>query len=152
MEGDYTNVWSGWRACGRCSWTCDRGIATRRAAAALILGLALALLAPRLAGAQGPGVEAPPEAQAPATLYRRLGGYDSLAVLTDDFVGRLVRDRTLSRFFARATDESKGRIRQLMLDQLCEASGARCIYPGRVKKSAHQGPGIREVTGATVGT
>ena len=104
------------------------------AAACVMLALGLALEA----GAQAP--DAPPS----ASLYQRLGGYDSLAVLTDDFVGRLTRNPALARFFARVRDESRGRIRQLLLDQLCAASGGPCIYPGRDMKSAHQGLGIGE--------
>ena len=33
------------------------------------------------------------------SLYKRLGGYDALAAVTDDFVGRLVTDKQLARFF-----------------------------------------------------
>lgn len=118
------------------------------AAPGAVLVLALALAAPRFTAAQTPSA-APPAPAPPATLYQRLGGYDSLAVLTDDFVGRLTRDRSLSRFFAGASDESKGRIRQLMLDQLCAASGGPCTYPGRDMKTAHQGLGIGERDWAT---
>jgi hemoglobin len=121
------------------------------AAALLILALAAALFAPRFSAAQAPGATAAP-APPPATLYQRLGGYDSLAVLTDDFVARLARDRSLARFFANVNDASKGRMRQLMLDQLCAASGGPCIYPGRDLKTAHQGLGIRESDwAATIG-
>jgi hemoglobin len=101
-----------------------------------MLALGLAPAAPRCA-------EPRPRGDAPActrSLYQRLGGYDSLAVLTDDFVGRLTRDRTLSRYFSGVSDESKGRIRQLLLDQLCAASGGPCIYPGRDMKCHAPGP------------
>jgi hemoglobin len=115
------------------------------AAAGVMLALGLALAAPRFAGAQAPPVTpASPAAPAPASLYQRLGGYDSLAVITDDFVGRLARDPALARFFARVGAEARGRIRQLLLDQLCAASGGPCIYPGRDMKTAHQGLGIGE--------
>jgi hemoglobin len=124
----------------------------RRAAGAALVILALAaglpLAASSLAGAQEPAAAA----QAPATLYRRLGGYDSLAVLTDDFIGRLVKDPSLSRFFAASTGESMGRIRQHLLDQLCAASGGPCLYVGRDMKTAHRGLGIREADwAATIG-
>jgi hemoglobin len=126
------------------------GTQARRAAAAalVILALALPLAVAGLAGAQEPGAAAQP----PATLYRRLGGYDSLAVLTDDFIGRLVRDPALARHFAAATAESRGRMRQHLLDQLCAASGGPCLYVGRDMKTAHRGLGIRETDwAATVG-
>jgi hemoglobin len=111
----------------------------------LALGAGLPLAASSIAGAQEPGAAAP----APAALYRRLGGYDSLAVLTDDFMGRMARDPSLSRFFAASTGESMGRIRQLLLDQLCAASGGPCLYVGRDMRSAHRGLGIREADWAT---
>jgi hemoglobin len=119
------------------------------AAACVMLALGLALEAPRFARAQAPPATPLPS---PASLYQRLGGYDSLAVLTEDFVGRLTRDPALARIFSGVSDESKGRIRQLLLDQLCAASGGPCIYPGRDMKTVHQGLGIREADWAlTIG-
>jgi hypothetical protein len=32
-------------------------------------------------------------ASAQASLYKRLGGYDAIAAVTDDFIGRLVADK-----------------------------------------------------------
>jgi hemoglobin len=88
----------------------------------------------------------------PATLYQRLGGYDALASLTDHFLGRLLRDPSLARFFSGASDEARGRIRQLLLDQLCAATGGPCLYIGRDMKSAHHGLGVRETDwAATIG-
>jgi len=78
------------------------------------------------------------------SLYKRLGGYDALAAVTDDFLGRLVTDKQLSRFFVGASDGSKVRIRQLVIDQLCEATGGPCKYIGRDMKTAHKGLGITE--------
>jgi hemoglobin len=78
------------------------------------------------------------------SLYNRLGGYDALAAVTDDFITRLATDKTLGRFFVGASDNSKMRIRQLLLDQLCAATGGPCIYIGRDMKTAHRGLGITE--------
>jgi hemoglobin len=78
------------------------------------------------------------------SLYKRLGGYDALAAVTDDFIGRLATDKKLGRFFQGASDNSKIRIRQLVLDQLCEATGGPCKYIGRDMKTAHKGLGITE--------
>ena len=95
---------------------------------------------------------APSASAAPASPYQRLGGYDALASLTDDFIGRLFRDPSLSRFFAGYSDDARGRIRQLLLDQLCAASGGPCLYIGRDMKTAHRGLGIHEAEwAATVG-
>jgi len=82
-------------------------------------------------------------AQQPS-LYKRLGGYDALAAVTDDFIGRMATDKSLSRFFAGHSKDSLGRIRQLVVDQLCAATGGPCVYIGRNMKTAHQGMGITE--------
>ena len=78
------------------------------------------------------------------SLYKRLGGYDALAAVTDDFIGRLATDPLLNRFFAGHSTDSLNRIRQLVLDQLCAATGGPCKYIGRDMKTAHAGMGISE--------
>ena len=57
---------------------------------------------------------APVNAQQTATLYKRLGGYDALAAVTDDFLGRLATDSQFSRFFVGHSADSIKRIRQLI--------------------------------------
>jgi hemoglobin len=78
------------------------------------------------------------------SLYERLGGYDAIAAVVDDFIGRLVADRQFERFFAGHSVDSKKRIRQLFIDQLCAATGGPCIYQGRTMKVSHEGLGITE--------
>ena len=78
------------------------------------------------------------------TLYKRLGGYDAIAAVTDDFIGRLVMDAALSRFFTGHGTDSKQRIRQHVVDFLCVATGGPCIYKGRDMKTTHAGLGITE--------
>lgn len=79
---------------------------------------------------------------AEAPLYKRLGGYDALAAVTDDFIGRLATDPKLSKFFVGHSEDSLKRIRQLVVDQLCAATGGPCVYTGRDMKTAHKGMGI----------
>ena len=78
------------------------------------------------------------------SLYQRLGGYDAIAAVTDDFIGRLVADPQLTRFFVGHSTDSKVRIRQLVVDQLCAATGGPCVYRGRDMKTSHAGLGITE--------
>jgi hemoglobin len=75
---------------------------------------------------------------------RFIGGYDAIAGVTDDFIGRLVADKQLGRFFGGVSDDSKKRIRQLVVDQICAATGGPCIYIGRSMKASHEGLGITE--------
>jgi hemoglobin len=112
-------------------------IVRMRARLALALLALVAFAAPLGASAQ----QSPPAGQ---TLYQRLGGYDALAAVTDDFIGRLVADPKLKRFFGGVSDNSKARIRQLVLDQLCAATGGPCIYIGRDMRTSHKGLGITE--------
>ena len=76
------------------------------------------------------------------SLYERVGGYNALAAVVDDFVGRLVADKQFERFFAGHSTDSKKRIRQHILDQFCAATGGPCIYTGRDMKPSHAGLGI----------
>lgn len=76
------------------------------------------------------------------SLYQCLGGYDALAAVVDDFVGRLVSDKQFDKFFVGHSDDSKKRIRQHILDQFCAATGGPCLYIGRDMKTSHAGLGI----------
>ena len=97
--------------------------------------------------AVGHGLEARAQSlahQDSQSLYKRLGGYDALAAVTDDFIKGIASDKQLSRFFGGVSVDSQKRIRQLVLDQLCAATGGPCIYIGRSMKTVHQGLGITE--------
>src|ERR1700675_5149162 len=84
---------------------------------------------------------AAPQDAAQDSLYKRLGGYDALAAVTDDFLGRLATDQQFSKFFVGHSADSIKRIRQLIVDQLCAATGGPCVYTGRDMKTAHAGLG-----------
>jgi len=78
------------------------------------------------------------------SLYKRLGGYDAIAAVTDDFLGRISTDAQLARFFKGHSTDSLKRIRQHVVDFLCNATGGPCAYLGRDMKTAHTGLGITE--------
>jgi hemoglobin len=91
--------------------------------------------------------ESPARAQASGaapSLYKRLGEYDAIAAVTDDFLGRLAADKQMSRFFVGVSADSLRKLRQHVVDQLCEASGGPCYYFGRSMKTVHAGLGITE--------
>jgi hemoglobin len=73
------------------------------------------------------------------SLYERLGGYDALAAVTDDFIGRLAADKKLGKFFVGFSDDSQKKIRQHIIDFLCMATGGPCAYTGRDMKLVHTG-------------
>ena len=113
-----------------------------RTALALLAGLLCSgPLTTTLAGAQ----------VRPETLYKRLGGYDAIAAVADDFIGRLASDVSLARFFQGSSTDSRRQRRQRLVEQLCAAAGGPCYYTGRSMKVAHQGLGITEADwGVTV--
>jgi len=80
----------------------------------------------------------------PKSLYARLGGYDAIALVVDDFFGRMMKDLQLSRFFTGHATDSVKRIRQLTVDKLCADTGGPCYYTGRNMKLVHTGLGITE--------
>ena len=73
------------------------------------------------------------------TLYQRMGGYDVIAGIVDDFIGQLRTDPAFARFGGGRSMDSLKRTRQLVVDQLCNLTGGPCIYIGRDTKAAHAG-------------
>jgi len=73
------------------------------------------------------------------TLYERLGGLPAITAVVDDFVGNVARDRRINGFFAKTNIP---RLKFLLVQQICQASGGPCIYSGRDMKSAHRGMGV----------
>jgi len=65
------------------------------------------------------------------TLYERLGGYDGIAKVVDDFIGRLVADKQFEKFFIGQSTDSKKKIRNHVIEQFCVAAGGPCVYTGR---------------------
>lgn len=78
------------------------------------------------------------------SLYDRLGRYDAIAAVVDDFLQRLSADPQLRRFFIGHSTDSLQRIRQLVVEQVCAAAGGPCFYTGRSMKAVHAGLGITE--------
>ncbi len=78
------------------------------------------------------------------SLYTRLGGYDAIAAVTDEFLERLFGDPTIGYYWAGDSNDTKRRDRQLIVDFMCEASGGPVFYTGRDMKISHEGLGISE--------
>ena len=73
------------------------------------------------------------------SLYDRLGGKPAIVAVIDDFVGRVAADSRINGKFASANIP---RLKIMLVDQICQASGGPCTYAGRDMKSAHAGMGI----------
>ena len=76
------------------------------------------------------------------SLYTRVGGYDVLASVVDEFLQTLSTDPQMARFSAGMNLERRKRNRQLSLDFLCAAAGGPTLYLGQDMKTAHAGLGI----------
>src|SRR5262245_34464576 len=76
------------------------------------------------------------------TLYQRLGGYDAIAAVTDDFLAQLMNDQEFAVFFAGMSDHTVKRVRQEVVEFFCQATGGPCNYTGRDMKVTHTGLGI----------
>ena len=77
-------------------------------------------------------------AQEPS-LYKRVGGYDAIAVIAADFTKGLGGDPVLKPYFFARSDDSRRRILQMFRELLCADAGGPCIYVGRDMKTAHAG-------------
>ena len=74
------------------------------------------------------------------SLYDRLGGYNAISAVVDDFVANVAADKRINKFFANA---NVPRLKARLVEQLCQASGGPCIYSGADMKTAHAGMGVR---------
>lgn len=73
-----------------------------------------------------------------ASLYERLGRYDGIANIADEYLKGVRTDPQMARFSGRGTD-SLARARQLLKDQWCAMTGGPCLYIGRDMRTAHGG-------------
>jgi hemoglobin len=78
------------------------------------------------------------------SLYERLGGYDAIAAVATDLVGRLQKDAQLGRFWAHRGADGLKRELQLLIDYLCECAGGPMYYRGRNMALTHRGMRINE--------
>lgn len=91
----------------------------------------------------------PMSAAKPVSLYDRLGGKPAITAVVDDFIGNVAADATINKRFANANIP---RLKGLLVDQICAASGGPCTYAGKDMVSAHKGMAITEAEfGALVG-
>lgn len=82
------------------------------------------------------------QARPPATtkpsdaLFRELGGLPAITAVVDLALAKIDSDLRINLFFEK-TDHAD--LRQLVIDQLCEATGGPCKYAGRSMEEAHSG-------------
>lgn len=105
----------------------------RMTAVTVVLGLALSVSGCNTTGGSN-GAMASEQ-----SLYDRLGGKPAITAVVDDFVARVAADTRINGKFANANIP---RLKTMLVDQICQASGGPCSYTGRDMKSAHAGMGV----------
>jgi hemoglobin len=73
------------------------------------------------------------------SLYERLGGLEAINAVVEAFVARCAGDERISPKFVR-TDIP--RLKKMLVDQVCDATGGPCTYTGRDMRETHDGMGV----------
>ena len=82
----------------------------------------------------------PMKPMADQSLYQRLGGKEAITAVVDDFIGNVAADARINKRFANANIP---RLKTLLVEQICAASGGPCTYTGRDMTTAHTGMNIQ---------
>lgn len=86
-------------------------------------------------------------ADAPKPLYERLGGLKGITVVVDDFINRLVTNKTLNKNPAIDAGRKSAPAPYLkfqVAQMVCEATGGPCKYTGKAMKESHAHLNISE--------
>ncbi|MCB9680489.1 MAG: group 1 truncated hemoglobin [Alphaproteobacteria bacterium] len=86
-----------------------------------------------LAGMRGDIVE---DADGDQVYFNQLGGHASVEAVVDGLITRVAADSRINGFFA-STDLD--RLNDLLVEQICDATGGFCTYAGRDMMTAHAG-------------
>jgi hemoglobin len=111
------------------------------AAAAVVAALAACARDDRSAADTAAGQTAAATGTAQRTLYDRLGGKGAITAVVDTFVARVAADGRINKKFARS---DVPRLKTMLVDQICGATGGPCTYTGRDMKEAHRNMGVTE--------
>ena len=114
------------------SITANRRFQPRAALGAAALAAALVL-----GGCMEKMAEPAPE----PSLYQRLGEKPAITAVVDQFIANVAADDRINGFFAGADIP---RLKMMLVDQICEATGGPCVYKGGDMKSVHEGMGVTD--------
>ena len=104
----------------------------------VILLVGLSLLAGACASQMDGGMTG---GMAKTSLYDRLGQKPAITAVVDDFVANVAADKRINGRFANANIP---RLKTMLVDQICEATGGPCKYTGRSMLDSHRGMNITE--------
>ena len=87
-------------------------------------------------GKTGGGGGMKPTGKKPGSLYDRLGGKGAIQAVVDDFVNRVAADARINQRFNN-TDIVK--LKTLLVEFVCQATGGPCQYTGQDMETSHAG-------------
>jgi hemoglobin len=105
---------------------------------ASLLGLALMLANTSPAGGQAQTASG----QEQRTLYERLGGYDAISKVVNDFEDRLFVDPKVGKYFVGMGTDTRQLFKQKTTNLVCNVTGGPCKVISRSAKTTHAGLGI----------
>ena len=94
-----------------------------------------------LVGGCGSGMQGGTTMMEKKSLYDRLGGKPAITAVVDNFIGNVAGDTRINKRFATADIP---RLKRMLVDQICQASGGPCTYTGASMKDAHKGMKITD--------
>ena len=112
---------------------------TTLATSLIIAGLALSVTGCNTMESTSGSVIPNSTAKTDKPLYDRLGGKPAITAVVDDFVGRVAADNRINGEFA---NTNIPRLKMLLVEQICQASGGPCTYTGRSMKATHAGMSV----------
>ena len=77
------------------------------------------------------------------SLYERLGGYDAISAVVDDFAPKLFADPVVGKRFFGMGDDTRASFRQKNKNLVCIATGGPCKVISRPAAVVHGGLGIK---------
>jgi hemoglobin len=77
-------------------------------------------------------------------LFERLGGLPAITKVVGDFLGIVKEDDRINHFFANSAPKDLEHLQQMLIDQICAATGGPCEYKGKSMPEAHAGMAITD--------
>jgi hemoglobin len=81
---------------------------------------------------------------APASLYVRLGEKPAIEAVIDKFLANVTADARINARFAHMDGAAVTKLRNHLVDQVCNATGGPCQYTGKDMVTVHTGMNITE--------
>ncbi len=78
------------------------------------------------------------------SLYERLGGYEAISAVVNDFAEKLFKDPQVGAFFKGMGTDTRKSFIQKNINLVCNVTGGPCKVLSRPAKTVHAGLGITE--------